>query len=126
MSFMRTVSFVEIVSEADDPMDAGMQVKVMGAEEVRREWRTVVDSVLAGEDVVVERYSRPAVAVIAYDDYTAIRQELEEMRTTRRTNQLRAAWQQGKIKALPWDQPEQPENELPRNELAENGITTKE
>jgi hypothetical protein len=103
-------------------MDAGMQVKVMGAEEVRREWRTMIDGVMAGEDVVVERYARPAVAVIAYDDYVAIRQELEEMRATRRTQQLRADWQQGKIKALPW---EQPENELPGNDVTKNEITSK-
>ena len=89
-------------------MHAGMQAKVMGAEEVRREWRTVVDAVLAGEDVVVERYSRPAVAVIAYDDYAAIRQELEELRATRRTNQMRTAWEQGKVKALPWEVPGEP------------------
>jgi PHD/YefM family antitoxin component YafN of YafNO toxin-antitoxin module len=85
-------------------MKDAIQAKVMGAEEVRREWRTVVDSVLAGEDIVVERYSRPAVAVIAYDDYTAIRQELEALRATRRTHQLRMAWQQGKVTNLPWDE----------------------
>src|SRR5690554_364234 len=80
------------------PMSDGLQAKVMGSEEARREWRTVLDTVLAGEDVVVERYSRPAVAVIAYDDYAAILHELEEIRATRRMEQLRAAWQQGKIK----------------------------
>lgn len=76
---------------------------VMGAEEARREWRTVVDTVLAGEDVIVERYSRPTVAVIAYDDYAAIRHELETLRAQRRSEQLRAAWKQGRIKTLPWE-----------------------
>ena len=95
----------EVNDSMNDPVHDSFQAKVMGAEEVRREWRTVVDAVLAGEDVVVERYSRPAVAVIAYDDYAAIRRELEELRATRRTNQLRTAWQQGKVKALPWEAP---------------------
>lgn len=79
------------------------QPKTVSAEEARREWRNLVETVLGGEDVVVERYARPAVAIIAYDDYTAIRQELEEMRAIRRTNEVRVAWQQGKIKALPWE-----------------------
>jgi prevent-host-death family protein len=83
-------------------MKDATQTIIMGAEEARREWRNVVDTVLAGEDVIVERYSRPTVAVIAYDDYAAIRHELEELRAARRTHQLRVAWQQGKIKHLPW------------------------
>ena len=83
-----------------------VQTKTMSAEAARREWRTLVDGVVAGEDVIIERYARPAVAVIAYDDYAAILQELEEMRAHRRTEQLRAAWQQGKLKALPWDEAE--------------------
>lgn len=100
-------------------MSDGLQAKVMGSEEARREWRTVLDTVLAGEDVVVERYSRPAVAVIAYDDYAAILHELEEIRATRRMEQLRAAWQQGKIKALPWDSSEENlPRSAPRNQAA--------
>lgn len=83
-----------------------IRTKTMSAEAARREWRTLVDGVVAGEDVIIERYARPAVAVIAYDDYTAILQELEEMRAQRRTEQLRAAWQQGKLKALPWEEVE--------------------
>jgi prevent-host-death family protein len=81
-----------------------MNTKVMGAEEVRREWRTVVDSVIAGEDVVVERYSRPAVAVIAYADYEAILEELEDLRAARRADAIRDAWLNGKVKGIPWEE----------------------
>jgi hypothetical protein len=82
----------------------GIQAKIISAEEARREWRSIVDHVLAGEDFVVERYSRPSVAIIAYDDYAAIHPQLEEMRIARLTDQVRVAWQQGKIKVLPWDE----------------------
>ena len=85
-------------------MNEDLRLRVMGAEEVRREWRSVVDAVVAGEDVVVERYARPAVVVIAYEDYQAIRAELEELRAVRRTEQLRTAWQQGKVRQLPWQE----------------------
>jgi prevent-host-death family protein len=78
------------------------ETKTMSAEEARRTWRALVDRVVAGEDVVVERYARPAVAVISYEDYTAIRSELEEMRAQKRAQALRAAWQQGKLRTLPW------------------------
>ena len=87
------------------PLHSSTDTKTMSAEEARRAWRRLVYDVLAVEDVVIERYARPAVAVIAYEDYAAIRQELEEMRAQRRTRDLRAAWQQGKLKALPWDEP---------------------
>lgn len=85
--------------------------KTMSAEEARRTWRTLVDRVVAGEDVVVERYARPAVAVIAYEDYAAIRGELEEMRAARRALAVRAAWRQGKIKTLPWQEADLPGGE---------------
>jgi PHD/YefM family antitoxin component YafN of YafNO toxin-antitoxin module len=81
-----------------------MSAKVMGAEKVRREWRTIVDTVVAGEDVVVERYSRPAVAVIAYADCEAIRDELEDLRSARRADAIRVAWLNGKRKGIPWKQ----------------------
>jgi prevent-host-death family protein len=101
-----TNAMTNAIKSLNGSMHETIQAKVMGAEEVRREWRNVVDTVLTGEDVIVERYSRPAVVVIAYDDYEAIRRELEEVRATRRTNQLITAWQQGKIKTLPWQPPE--------------------
>jgi prevent-host-death family protein len=95
-----------VAQKVDDSMKNAFEAKTMSAEEARREWRYLVDAAIAGEDVIVKRYSRPAVAIIAYEDYAAIRQELEEMRAQRRSEQVRAAWQQGKIKALPWDEAE--------------------
>jgi prevent-host-death family protein len=81
-----------------------MNAKLMGAEEVRREWRAVVDSVVAGEDVIVERYSRPTVAVIPYADYEAILEELEDLRAARRADAIRDAWLSGQVKGIPWEE----------------------
>ena len=94
-----------MTSAVNNALNSDDQVITMSAEEARRTWRSLLDVVITGEDVVVERYARPTVAVISYEDYAAIRHELEEMRAIRRTKQMRTAWQQGKLKALPWEMP---------------------
>ena len=40
-----------------------MQAKVMAAEDVRRDLRHVIDDVIAGQDVVVERYAKKVVKI---------------------------------------------------------------
>jgi len=68
-----------------------MKTKTMKSDAVRQRWRDVVDEVVAGTDVMVERYNKPVVAVIPYDDYLALQAELTELRALQRAE---AAWEE--------------------------------
>jgi prevent-host-death family protein len=78
--------------------------KIMAAEEVRRDLRHVFDEVVAGQDIVVERYSKRVIAMIRYEDYEALLEELEDLRDARRADEIREAIRSGKMKTVPWEQ----------------------
>ncbi|MCC6455786.1 MAG: type II toxin-antitoxin system Phd/YefM family antitoxin [Caldilineaceae bacterium] len=80
------------------------QPKVMTAEEVRRGLGDVFDVVVAGQDVVIERRSKPVVAMIRYEDYAAIQEELEDLRDAQRAREVLEAIRSGKMKTVPWEQ----------------------
>ena len=79
------------------------QPKVMTAEEVRRGLGDVFDVVLTGQDVVIERRSKPVVAMIRYEDYEAIQEELEDLRDAQRAREVLEAIHSGKMKTVPWE-----------------------
>lgn len=76
----------------------------MGSEAVRQTWRTVLDTVAAGEDVIVERHAKPTVAIIAYEDYAAMRDLLDEVRSARAAAEIRDAVRSGKMDTVSWVQ----------------------
>lgn len=80
-----------------------MSAKVMGSESVRQSWRSVVDAVARGEDVVVQRHAKPTIAMIAYEDYAALIEELEDLRAARQASAIRDAIRSGKIDTIPWE-----------------------
>jgi hypothetical protein len=48
--------------------------KTMKSEEVRSQWRDVIDDVLMNQaEIVVERYSKPTVAIIPYAQWQAFK-----------------------------------------------------
>jgi prevent-host-death family protein len=58
-----------------------------------RNWRELLDLIAAGKvAVVVNRRGQPAAAVIAYADYVAIQEELEELRSARRGQAALERW----------------------------------
>jgi prevent-host-death family protein len=79
------------------------QPKVMKAEEVRRGLGEVFDEVVAGQDIVIERRSKPVVAMIRYEDYEAIQEELEDLRDAQRAREVLEAIRSGKMKTVPWE-----------------------
>ncbi len=79
------------------------QPKVMTAEEVRRGLGDVFDVVVSGQDVVIERRSKPVVAMIRYEDYAALQEELEDLRDAQRAREIHEAIRSGKMKTVPWE-----------------------
>jgi PHD/YefM family antitoxin component YafN of YafNO toxin-antitoxin module len=65
-----------------------MTVKTLDTNQARNHWREMLDTVLKNEvDVVITRYDQPLVAVLAYEDYLAIHDELIKGRATRKARQ---------------------------------------
>ncbi|MGD9050002.1 MAG: type II toxin-antitoxin system prevent-host-death family antitoxin, partial [Anaerolineae bacterium] len=72
-----------------------MPIKVLDSNKARTQWREILDSASAGSvDVVVERYGKPIVAVIAYEDYVVFQEQIDDMRDARRLSEAYEAWQQ--------------------------------
>jgi prevent-host-death family protein len=62
-----------------------MAVKMVDSKDARANWRDMLDLAQAHDtDVVITRYNKPVVAVVAYEDYVAVQEELRKRRATRR------------------------------------------
>jgi prevent-host-death family protein len=82
-------------------------IKVLDSNKARTQWREILDSASAGSvDVVVERYGKPIVAVIAYEDYVVFQEQIDDMRDARRLSEAYEAWQQDPSRATPWEEVE--------------------
>ena len=80
-----------------------MPVKILESNRARAQWRDVLDMANAGEaDVVVKRHGRPVVAVIAYADYVAMQDELDDLRAGRRAEAIYQEWKQDPSIARPY------------------------
>jgi len=82
-----------------------MNVRVLSTNEARNKWRDVVDAV-SGEQtcIVVERYGKPMVAVIAYADYVALQDELDDLQAARRAAPAYEAWRQNPSLGRPYSE----------------------
>jgi prevent-host-death family protein len=72
--------------------------------EARQSWRSLLDKVLQGEDVIIERNGKALAVMIPLEDYEAIREELDDLRAARRAEVLYAAWKRNPEIAEPWEE----------------------
>jgi prevent-host-death family protein len=79
-----------------------MTPKVLSSEKARTQWREVLDTAVSGNDVVVERYGKPAVAIISYQDFLELVDILQEMREVREAQEVYDEWQNDPTSARPW------------------------
>lgn len=49
-----------------------MATTVISSDQARARWREVLDTAVAGNNVVIERYSKPVAVLIPYEDYALI------------------------------------------------------
>ena len=81
-----------------------MNTTIVSSREARAKWRDILDEVNSGlTDVVVERYGKPVAAIIAYEDFAAILEELEDLRDGRLAMAELAAWEQDPSSAQSWE-----------------------
>jgi prevent-host-death family protein len=80
-----------------------MMVEVFDSNRARTRWREILDKAHVGDsDVVIERYGKPVAVVIAYKDYVALQDELDDLRATRRAAAIYEAWQRDPRLARPY------------------------
>ena len=82
-----------------------MTISKWDSNDARIKWREVVDTAAAGvADVVITRYGKPVVAVIDYQDFLALQEELDELRAARRADAAFERYLRDPSTATPWDQ----------------------
>jgi prevent-host-death family protein len=82
-----------------------MSWRVLNANEAQFKWRDVVDAAHTGEtDTVIERYGKPLVAVISFEDYQALGEALDDLRATRRAERTYEDWQKNPAGARPYSE----------------------
>jgi hypothetical protein len=56
-----------------------MSVIVMSSEQARVNWRDAIDTAFSGDPVVIERYGKPMVAVVNYNQWERMRRQFLAM-----------------------------------------------
>ena len=80
-----------------------MGIQVVNTNDARLKWRDIVDSTAAGKgDVVVERYGKPMVVVVPFEDYQALREQFEDLRLGRLAMAELEEWRRDPSTARPW------------------------
>lgn len=81
-----------------------MSAQILDSNQARLKWREVLDAATAGDDVIVERYGKPTAAVIPYEDYEALLDELDDLRAARRAAAVYEAWKRDPSTARPLEE----------------------
>ena len=90
-----------------------MAAKTLDSNQARNHWREMLDTVLASNaDVVITRYSQPVAAVVSYEDYLAVADELTRLRTRRARQRVIAEGRatmlaSEQVLARDWETPEE-------------------
>jgi prevent-host-death family protein len=84
-----------------------MATKIFKSEEARSRFRDVMESVIAGHEVVVERYNRPAAVVIGYDQWQTTQlllERLKELELLHEVRRIRKGIASGEIATISHDE----------------------
>lgn len=81
-----------------------MAVKVYSSDKARAKWRDVLDTAVTGQDIVIERYGKPTVAVIAYEDFVELNELLQDLRDAREAQEALEEWRRDPSTARPWEE----------------------
>jgi prevent-host-death family protein len=80
------------------------EIKVFSSKQARTQWRRIMEAATTGEDVVIKRYGKPTVAVIAFEDYLNLQEELDDLRAAQRASLIYEEWKRDPSTARPWDE----------------------
>jgi PHD/YefM family antitoxin component YafN of YafNO toxin-antitoxin module len=74
------------------------------SDEVRNSWRDMLDTVSRGDSVVIERYNKPVAALIRYDIFLALQEEIEELKAAERARLSVEEWRRDPSTARSWEE----------------------
>ena len=81
-----------------------VMTRTVNSREVRRILRDLLDAAHKGDsDTVIERNGRPVAALIPYEDYEALLDELDDLRAGRRAQAAVDAWEKDRSLGRPWE-----------------------
>ena len=79
-----------------------MAVKILKSDEARQQWRNLLDDVGAGEDVVIERYTKPVAALISYENFIELQEKLDDLRAARQASATPYEIEADSDRVRPW------------------------
>lgn len=80
-----------------------MSALVINSREARSNFRSLLDRVLVGADVVIERNGKPVAVLIPAEDYQDILDDLDDLRAARRAAALYESWKDNHAVARPFE-----------------------
>ncbi len=72
--------------------------------DARANWRSILDQVFIGKDMLIERNGKEIAVMIPAVDYAQIRETLEEIRAVREANAAYQEWKEDPSVARSWDE----------------------
>ena len=86
-----------------------LTVKTLESRSARKNWRDLLDSAIAGHtDIVITRYGKPVTAMIRYEDYVALQDELVKLRA-QQSEAYQTMLASESVLAREWNSPEEDE-----------------
>ena len=84
-----------------------MIITRIGSAEARSKWRDLLDEVYSGAtDVIIERNGKDVAVIIPTQDYEALQDELNELRSARLAGLAYEEWQRDSSLGRPWEEVE--------------------
>ncbi len=81
-----------------------MTVVTMKSEQARNSWRDMLDIVLTGGRVVIERYSKPQAVVVGYDQWQKTQQRLQELELLNEVRRIKTSVANGEMGTISRDE----------------------
>lgn len=81
-----------------------MTALTMKSREARSKWRELLDQVLTGNDVLIERNGKPIAVMIPVADYEALLDVLDDLRAARQAGAIYKAWKKDPSTGMPWSE----------------------
>lgn len=81
-----------------------MPTTIYSSDKARTQWRHVLDAAVAGENIIIERYGKPAAAIISFQDFLELEEMLEDLRDIREAQSALEEWRRDPSTARPWEE----------------------
>ena len=79
-----------------------METTTISSDQARTKWREILDRTNSGGSIIIERYGKPAAAMIPYQDFVELAEIMEELQDIREARAALAEWEQNPDSFIPW------------------------